>query len=73
MREIGAGHENMLTRQEQALRGRRDDLWCEWTGTGGTFTIHRNGGFPIFPMTREESDWVRSVIQRVYGAGAHAA
>jgi hypothetical protein len=65
------GTASMLTREQQRNRERRDDIWVEWSGTGGTFTIHRNGGFPVFPLTREESLWVRRTIADVYNLGQY--
>lgn len=42
------------------------DLWIEWSGTGGTFTMHRNGGRPVFPVTEHELDWLDQQIAWIF-------
>lgn len=42
-------------------------VWVEWTGSGGSFTIHRNSNIPVFPLTSEESEWVRRTIRNLFG------
>lgn len=59
----------MYTREEVEAQERRDDLWVRWTGTGGTFEIIRNGGFPVFPLTRKEKKWLSDQIGEIYDLG----
>jgi hypothetical protein len=42
------------------------DLWIEWSGTGGTFTMHRNHGNPVFPLMQIEVDWLDKQIAYIY-------
>jgi hypothetical protein len=44
----------------------KGDIWIEWTSSLGTFTIHRNDGHPIFPMTPEEAAWVRVQVREIF-------
>jgi len=42
------------------------DLWIEWSGTGGTFTMHRNNGRPVFPITLDEVEWLDKQIAYIF-------
>lgn len=61
-----AGTMSMLTREEQEQLEIRDDIWIRWTGTGGTFEVIKNGGFPVFPIRKSERTWLSRMIEEIY-------
>lgn len=48
------------------------DLWIEWSGTGGTFTMHRNNSRPVFPVTAHELDWLDQQIAFIYDVKSYS-